>query len=316
MALDLTGINNENEFFSQHYMDTLLERDLDSAAELPLSWDKVRSSWTRGVKDWTDDACLAKARAALAPIFENLGYSLKSEVRVIGDLEITVWTSLPGLLIIPTVSGTSPSADDELRDPLVQVIPGTDEITSESGVAESGIARSGAARERAEDTVSDIVFAPADAPRWVILTNVYQTVLIERGKWAHKRVLRFNWEEILGRRAPTTLRLVTGLLHKESLVPTSGQPILDKLDENSHKHAYGVSEDLKYALRESIELLGNEAIWYLKNVKREKVFGPASEGGLDEGQLSLECLRVMYRILFVFYLEARPELGYIPESGV
>ena len=30
------------------------------------------------------------------------------------------------------------------------------------------------------------------------------------------------------------------------------------------------------------------------------------------GELSLECLRLVYRLLFMFYIEARPELGYVP----
>lgn len=34
--------------------------------------------------------------------------------------------------------------------------------------------------------------------------------------------------------------------------------LLDQLDEQSQKNASGVSQDLKHALRESIELLGNE----------------------------------------------------------
>ena len=62
---------------------------------------------------------------------------------------------------------------------------------------------------------------------------------------------------------------------------------------------------------ESIELLGNEVIWYLKTVKKEKVHGE-----LDAATLSRECLRVMYRLLFILYLEARPELGYIPGSDL
>ena len=39
--------------------------------------------------------------------------------------------------------------------------------------------------------------------------------------------------------------------------------------------------------------------------------GPAA-GKLDADQLSRECLRYMYRLLFLFYIEARPELGYAP----
>ncbi len=44
--------------------------------------------------------------------------------------------------------------------------------------------------------------------------------------------------------------------------------------------------------------------------KKEGIFSGKNE--LDAGQLSLECLRYMYRLLFLLYIEARPELGYAP----
>ena len=83
----------------------------------------------------------------------------------------------------------------------------------------------------------------------------------------------------------------------------------DNLDENSHKHAFAVSADLKHAVRECIELIGNEAIRYRRDVLKERVFA------LDEelaGNLGREALRYLYRLLFLFYVEARPELGYAP----
>jgi hypothetical protein len=43
---------------------------------------------------------------------------------------------------------------------------------------------------------------------------------------------------------------------------------------------------------------------------QEKVFD-RNDIDLAE-QLSRECLRYMYRLLFLFYIEARPELGYVP----
>lgn len=86
------------------------------------------------------------------------------------------------------------------------------------------------------------------------------------------------------------------------------------LDENAHKHAYGVSEDLKYALRECIELLGDEAARQLEAGARahSKSIYTSGDYALEPGELSLECLRYMYRLLFLFYIEARPELGYAP----
>ena len=109
------------------------------------------------------------------------------------------------------------------------------------------------------DLINNIIFKQDDPPRWVLLLSDRQCLLIDRYKWLQNRLLRFDWDEILGRKDDITLKATAALLHQQSLVPEQGNSLLDNLDENSHKHAFGVSEDLKYALREAIELLGNEA---------------------------------------------------------
>ena len=70
---------------------------------------------------------------------------------------------------------------------------------------------------------------------------------------------------------------------------------MDQLDESNHKHAYAVSADLKYGAREAIELLGNEAIRYKRQVSKEGVFNN------DElaQQVTEECLTYLYRLLFL-----------------
>ena len=114
-------------------------------------------------------------------------------------------------------------------------------------------------------------------------------------------------------RTPTPSRPAPPLLHKDCLAPGEGNSLLESLDENAHKHAFGVSEDLKYALREAIELLGNEAARQLRAQAADAKKGFFSgKDQLDAGDLSLECLRLVYRLLFMFYIEARPELGYVP----
>ncbi len=135
--------------------------------------------------------------------------------------------------------------------------------------------------------------------------------MIDRFKWNASRLLRFDLEEILSRKDSDTLTATAILLHREHTCPGEGTTLLDELDENSHRHAFSVSDDLKYALRKSIELLGNEAVWYLKNKLNKGVFS----GKLDAGQLTIECLRYMYRLLFLFYIEARRDLGYAPMNA-
>jgi len=157
------------------------------------------------------------------------------------------------------------------------------------------------------------VFTQANPPRWVLLVGPFQWLLLDRAKFAQHRLLRFDWAELFARREAETLKAVSVLLHRESLLDAQGLSLLDNLEENAHKHAYGVSEDLKYALRECIELLGNEAARQLveqARARKEGIF--TGEKALDPKQLSMECLRYMYRLLFLFYIEARPELGYAP----
>ncbi|MBF0240395.1 MAG: class I SAM-dependent DNA methyltransferase, partial [SAR324 cluster bacterium] len=147
----------------------------------------------------------------------------------------------------------------------------------------------------------------------MILVGYREWLLLDRYKWANNRLLRFDWSEILSRLESATLQATSALLHHDSLAPHQGNSLLDSLDENSHKHAFGVSENLKYALREAIEILGNEAVQQLRQKAQAGKQGFYSgKDAVSPEELSLECLRLVYRLLFLFYIEARPELGYVP----
>lgn len=162
------------------------------------------------------------------------------------------------------------------------------------------------------ELINNVVFKQNEPPRWVMLLSDRQCILIDRYKWLQNRLLRFDLDEILGRKDTLTLQATAALLHTESLLPEQGNSLLDNLDENSHKHAFGVSEDLKYALREAIELLGNEAAQQLVEMPGINFTGKSA---LDANTLSRECLRYLYRLLFIFYIEARPELKYVPHRS-
>jgi len=129
-------------------------------------------------------------------------------------------------------------------------------------------------------------------------------------KWAERRFLSFDLREIFNRRDDPTFRATAALLHRDSTCPADGLSLLDGLDESSHKHAFAVSEDLKLAVVASIEDLANEAVHYIRNVRKEALFNQPTEK--LEGELTRDCLRYLYRLLSCFYLEARPELGYLP----
>ena len=333
------GIANENEFFSHHYLSELFEGDIKETVK---RWNETEAADSEHIAPhkrlWalrnTHTRLLRRAQKASDPatrlahqrewhreLLRALGYDCHpTNHRLEDGDEIPVLTvaGSQGSRDGHTSSGTTLRSPDLLafaafahdpdaaEDPLAGT-PSPLQFHGEAPPPDDLL------DEDWERIITRRVFSQNRPPRWLLLLSFSQLVLIERGKWAHSRLLRFDFEEILGRaqRAEdATLKATAALLHRSSLLPGEGaQPLLDGLDENSHRHAFAVSTDLKYAMRESIELIGNEAIRYLRKVSHERVYN------LDDhlaDKLGLECVRYMYRLLFLFYIEARPELGYAP----
>jgi hypothetical protein len=288
MPIDLTGITNENEFYTHHYLAAILEGDLKAlfsewAQQERPPWESLRSLARpfHAIDRESDPVERQVLRQKwFADLLGVLGYELNPDTV---ELEGGTLLSLAGQI-------SRANGQPELW--ILEVLNGAEE--DDPLVAQ-------------EELLTKQVFAAAEPPRWVLLCGARQLLLLDRTKWPSKRFLRFDLAEILGRREPSTLRATTALLHRDSVCPPDQVSLLDRLDENSHKHAFAVSEDLKYSAREAVELLGNEAVWYLREVLKEGVYGK----DLAE-QLTRECLRYLYRLLFLFYVEAREELGYAP----
>ena len=319
MAIDLTGITNENEFYTHHYLSAILENDLkdlfskwetqkkESDARPP--YDQLRSlageyfkTADQYAKTRQTEEKLALERKFIGKLCEALHYPYRPQTRTLDDddlipivCEVTRQSGAPELWLL---NAFNPNGDDSdpLELPVMHDLQSDGKDSTDNGNGSTW-----------NDVISKRIFGLSEPPRWIILGNLTQIVLLDRTKWNRKRFLRFDLPEIFGRRELSTLKAVSALLHRDSICPEDGLCLLDTLDENSHKHAFAVSEDLKYALRRSIEQIGNEAVYYLREVLKEKIYGR----DLAE-QLTVECLRYMYRLLFLFYIEARPELDYAP----
>lgn len=320
MALDLTGIVNGNDFFSEHYLAALLEGDLrglfekwrtreteeglkppyEALAALARPYFIFRADLakTRAVADR-----LALQTAFFQRFFEALGYLFLTEPlfkEPTGGTAIPVSVELAqanGHPVLWAIGALAPEEADPLDLPLLkEQYP--EALHHQAPAEETSL----------EDLVTKVIFRADSPPRWVLLYDAGAVVLLDRTKWSQKRLLRFDLREIFSRKSTATLKAVAALLHRDSLAPEDGVVLLDTLDENSHKHAFSVSEDLKYTVREAVELLGNEAVRYLREDLHEKVY----DGALKAEELTRECLRWVYRMLFLFYVEARPELGYAP----
>ena len=75
--------------------------------------------------------------------------------------------------------------------------------------------------------------------------------------------------------------------------------------EDSVKHTVGVSKDLREGVRLSIEIIANEVV----RRRRPKGSTRCPRPGAAARQ---QALRFLYRILFLLYAEASPELGVLP----
>ncbi len=250
---------------------------------------------------------LASFQEVQQGLLQALGYAITPQyLELQAGMPVPVWQVLgdagkaPQVLVVPAYNPGQ--EDDDILDQQL------------SAVHYAGVPVPPAlAEEDFAAIVSDALFGADQAPRFIILVGLHEWLLLDRFKWPNSRALRFDWNEILDRKEPLTLQAAAALLHRDSLAPGSGASLLESLDENAHKHAFGVSEDLKYAIREAIEVLGNEAVRQLRQQAVEAKRGFFSgKDELDPEQLSLECLRLVYRLLFMFYIEARPELGYVP----
>src|SRR5690606_33930668 len=91
------------------------------------------------------------------------------------------------------------------------------------------------------DRLSEAIFRAEHPPRFVLLVGLDEWLLVGRYKRPNDRALRFSWSETLDRRDAPTLEAAAALLHRASLAPDDGAVLLDGLDENAHKHAFGVS---------------------------------------------------------------------------
>lgn len=320
------GIKNENEFYSSHYLSSNFGGDIKELldkwqAEENENKEKTPFSRIRAIsRKWFEDLDrLSSERntekiadiqvSMLTEIFSILGYIISPRLHAVKDVLIPVLCTYgakndaPKLIILPVLN------KDTQTDPLSAQISSAlykDTIFPEE------LKISPSENKNFSDIINDHIFSDRYPPRFIILASIGQIILIDRMKWPMNRYLRFDLNDILSRRDLNTLKAFSALLHIQSLLPDSGEPLIDSLDENSHKHAYSVSEDLKFALRESIELLGNEAASQSidrAKAQRKGIYNRSSE--LSE-KLTYECLRYMYRLLFLFYIEARPELGYVP----
>ena len=317
MAFDFTGLVNQNEFYPDHYWYTMLP-------------DKVKDfeeRWKLG------EFAQANIEFTPPPIFSDLKGKnreyLKSKANFISASEQQrteiqrTWTSrllqILGYRREPNRIELEPGIFlpvlgqfEAFRKPWLWVVEAVD-FNNTGDELLSLVPQGG--EEPFRKLIDLCFFGNSDhqhsPPTWILVTGLQTWALLERDKWGTERMLRFNWDDLYNQLPSIqTWKLLTMLLYKSALCPDSGKSYQEELHEEAIQHASGVSGSLKYALRESIEILGNE---YVSNRRAKGYSWPRIYP--DAEPLTMECLYYMYRLLFLFNVEAREELGYLPMNA-
>lgn len=155
------------------------------------------------------------------------------------------------------------------------------------------------------------LFTSDDAPAFAVVLSGAKALVVERERWAEGRYLAVDLQLVLDRnevkKRGGEFDRAVAVLAAESVSPdVDGTTWWAETLEDSVKHTVGVSKDLRDGVRESIEIIANEV------VRRRAAQGldplPASEANT----LARQSLRYLYRVLFLLFAEASPELRVLP----
>lgn len=288
--------------------------------ELRRRYFRARSSFalpeddedgTAAAQDTEDDsatydspAWCERVRALNAEVLRALGYDAKPRTMTVTradqPYEVRVAHAEKGLVAVDCGWAAEPDAalDPEGPGRLLEPVPLDGRNTVPTG-----------------SKLASFLFACEDAPRYVLLLVGGVVVLADRMVWGEGRYLAVSLDAALQRndtKAGGELDTIAALFGADSLrtPEEGGENPLAELVGKSTKHAVGVSSELRDGLRLSVELIAGEVLARL----REQGVRPEDISELPDlgKQLTRESLRYLYRVLFLLYAEARPELGILP----
>lgn len=155
-------------------------------------------------------------------------------------------------------------------------------------------------------------------PRFVLLLCGGVILLADRQAWNEGRYLAANLDAALERNDRTQqgeLATIAALFSLDMLRPGENDTsrAIDALLKSSGDNAAGVSGELRYGLQRSVEIIANEVLHRMADPKNDVTPADIESPKIPFArELTREALRYLYRVLFLLYAEARPELGILP----
>ncbi|WP_227993816.1 class I SAM-dependent DNA methyltransferase [Pseudactinotalea sp. HY160] len=154
------------------------------------------------------------------------------------------------------------------------------------------------------------LFTGEEAPAFALVLAGPLALVTDAGRWAEGRYLAVDLQLVLDRndqRRGGELDRALCCVSADGLAPDADGSIWwTGVLADSVAHTVGVSSDLRDGVRESIEILAGEV------VRRRAARGLPPLPADQAQPLAIQTLRFLYRILFLLYAEASPELGVLP----
>lgn len=318
--MDLIGIENEAEFFPAGALSDALEDELR----------QITSQWSKGIAAENPSQrltlCTESYLLSVRQIRNTPDRNRRQELRqkathsLITALgyeysRLSLPTALDGETLVPLLARATneegrdvvwileaplEGPEDEASDPLGASFEREQFLEPDQEHAETDKA--------IEELLGDGIFDLRNGPRHVLVFGLSQIILVDRHKWPARSVLRFDLQEIFSLKDTDTLAVMACLISREARAPVQGLPIADRIEEDAQRNANAVTGSLKLTVRNAIEILGQEVLT-LTGGKYPS--GPRKGVWIEGPELSLECLRYMYRLLFLFYAEANPRLNIL-----
>jgi methylase of polypeptide subunit release factors len=295
----IKGVYNENEFYTNFYWDNKFLDDLRSK----LGDGAASQGMIAGLKGLDTSYWEVKEASSNDVLKQNLVQFYSTLFRALGySAEIQDRQSSEGFSFSVFVDSKK-GKDSEL----LAIV--TDQL--ETGSFESVPTFFGQSQatdlkiydQNLSDLIQEEFQDSQNPPRWFLVGAPNALFLLERGKWSFGRFIKIDWQEIFLQRDQKPYEILYGLFAKSILCPDTGKSIHDEFDDNSHRHAFEVTTELRENVREAIELLINEMI-DLKKESHQKIY---SEENADvyAKELTHDALYYVYRLLFLLYLEAQ-----------
>ena len=304
------------DWISEHYFttDSTKESFHGKVLELRKAWDAEKKEGRTTVRD--DLLAAAGAlQTALAGLVENADTAPEAHalVRTTFGYSATLSTfsaeRAGSALEIPDakLDGTSSVL-------FLQAVPVTsieDLLDPETGLLISPAVEDGKQIEAVSKAVS-AAFRSDVPPAFAVVQAGQWLLLAEAERWAEGRYLAVDLLVVAERRHEARggeIDRVAAMFGKQALLPDAdGNIWWTGVLEDSVKHTVGVSKDLREGIRLSIEIIANEVV-------RRRAAQGLTLDGIDGQDLAKHSLRFLYRILFLLYAEASPEMRVLPTGA-